>query len=97
MFLPFFLSFVVNSASRPNGINFKVDSRYATPKVGDVVTIDYDTYSLKEGVPVNPKITRIRHDLAWEDVVDDYRLRNEPRLNVPYGIPLPLFFICYMY
>ena len=96
MFLPIFLSFV-NSASRPNGINFKVDSRYATPKVGDVVTIDYDTYSLKEGVPVNPKITRIRHDLGWEDVVDDYHLRDVPSLNVLNGILLPLLYICYMY
>ena len=51
------------------------------PKIGDVVTIDYEMYSVKEGVPVNPTITRIRHDLDWDVVVEEY-LRATPKSNV---------------
>eukprot|EP00026_Physarum_polycephalum_P002532 Phypoly_transcript_02539.p1 GENE.Phypoly_transcript_02539~~Phypoly_transcript_02539.p1 ORF type:complete len:901 (+),score=86.30 Phypoly_transcript_02539:60-2762(+) len=62
----------------PNGVKFKAGSPHIRPKIGDVVTVDYDTYSLKEGAPVNPKITRIRHDLDWEVVMDEYIREGQP-------------------
>jgi hypothetical protein len=36
-----------------------------------VVTIEYDHFS-KTDVPVDPKLTRIREDLEWKDVLRDF-------------------------
>lgn len=41
------------------------------PKEGDVVTFTYQSYS-RYSVPIQPKIYRIREDVAWEDVVRDF-------------------------
>lgn len=40
------------------------------PKVGDVVTFEYETKAYKIGNPVNAKIVRIRTDLNWDNVID---------------------------
>jgi hypothetical protein len=41
-------------------------------KVGDVVTLDYERYA-RRLAPVSPKISRVRTDVAWGDVVREYR------------------------
>lgn len=38
-----------------------------TPRVGDVVSFTYETQARKEA-PVAPAITRVRTDVAWEDL-----------------------------
>jgi hypothetical protein len=40
-----------------------------------VVTIDHDGLS-EFGLPISPKISRIRTDLSWKDVMYDYSQRN---------------------
>jgi hypothetical protein len=40
-------------------------------KKGDVVTFSYDNYS-RHAVPVNAKINRIRCDVSWEEIVENY-------------------------
>lgn len=37
-------------------------------KVGEIVTFTYETSS-RRSVPTNPKITRVRSDVSWDDVV----------------------------
>ena len=39
-------------------------------RVGDVVSFSYER-NPKTELPYNPKIVRIRTDLAWEDVVQN--------------------------
>jgi hypothetical protein len=41
------------------------------PKKGDIVTFEFD-YGTRTVAPANPKITRIRKDLSWEEVQRDY-------------------------
>jgi hypothetical protein len=53
---------------------------------GDVVTIEFDN-NLRNVIPANVKINRIRHDLCWEDVVRDFA--NDTQLN---GSPPPPFY-----
>jgi hypothetical protein len=36
---------------------------------GDVVTVAYTHMLRNHNIPVNARITRIRHDLLWEDVL----------------------------
>lgn len=42
---------------------------------GDVVTFAYDDYS-RRSLPVNPKVYRIRDDLSWEEVLENYAAEN---------------------
>eukprot|EP00026_Physarum_polycephalum_P003234 Phypoly_transcript_03244.p1 GENE.Phypoly_transcript_03244~~Phypoly_transcript_03244.p1 ORF type:complete len:742 (+),score=88.29 Phypoly_transcript_03244:221-2446(+) len=58
----------------PNGNIFAVpycDTQVANLKIGDVVTFAHDTSARRE-VPLNPKIVRLRHDLSWQDVLNNY-------------------------
>lgn len=41
------------------------------PAQGDVVTIEYEHFS-KTDVPVDPLLSRIRYDLEWRDVLNDF-------------------------
>lgn len=36
------------------------------------MTIEYDNYSQKN-IPVAPTVSRIRYDLHWSDVEEDYK------------------------
>jgi hypothetical protein len=38
---------------------------------GDIVTFEYENFSRKDA-PVNPRVTRVRKDLTWEDTVRDF-------------------------
>lgn len=38
---------------------------------GDVVTFSYINYT-SSFVPFRPKITRVRYDFAWDDILHDY-------------------------
>ena len=40
-------------------------------KVGDIVTLEYESHARRE-IPVGPKIVRIRTDVSWEDLLQDY-------------------------
>jgi hypothetical protein len=40
-------------------------------KEGDVVTFTFDNYS-RGVIPVNPSVTRVRTDISWEQVLNDY-------------------------
>jgi hypothetical protein len=60
---------------RPSGITIEVGSENIEesllPAKGNIVTYDYD-HQTKSGIPVNPRVTRLRTDLFWEDVLRDY-------------------------
>jgi hypothetical protein len=62
----------------PNGITFQVPQTalgdellHTKVKKGDVVTVAFENYSRKS-IPVNPKITRIRKDMTWENVLHEF-------------------------
>ena len=59
----------------PNGITIEIGVENVAedliPTKGNIVTYTYD-HLTKAGIPVNPRITRIRTDLFWEDVLRDY-------------------------
>lgn len=67
---------------RPNGRKFTVTEQNVginesedadDMQVGDVVTFSYSANARRE-VPVDPTITRVRHDLRWEHVLaEDYK------------------------
>jgi hypothetical protein len=65
--------------TRPGGFKFKVQQNMETqenrPKPGEIVTIEHYT-TLRRDAPVNPKILRIRKDLSWDNVLQDY-IRNK--------------------
>lgn len=50
----------------------------ATPSIGDIVSFSYENY--RNGIPVNPKIFRVRTDLSWENVVHNSNFE-KPQLN----------------
>lgn len=52
------------------------------PKVGDVVTFEYDSFSRSSSssIPIAPKISRIRTDLSWESVLFE-AYRSQALLN----------------
>lgn len=60
---------------RPEGESFEIlrENIKTEPKPvrGDVVTFSYDKYSQKS-IPVNPVILRVRKDVTWEDVLENY-------------------------
>eukprot|EP00026_Physarum_polycephalum_P001173 Phypoly_transcript_01174.p1 GENE.Phypoly_transcript_01174~~Phypoly_transcript_01174.p1 ORF type:complete len:997 (+),score=112.19 Phypoly_transcript_01174:34-3024(+) len=51
----------------PDGITFTLPSDIPL-KRGDIVTFTYENYS-RFAIPIKPKVTRVRKDLAWEEVV----------------------------
>ena len=74
---------------RPSGIEFSMDFPATVElQIGDVVTIDYKNYFHNE-VPVEPCITRVRSDLKWEEVLNDY-LSERPQHKHLNGIILTL-------
>jgi hypothetical protein len=56
-----------------------------TLEVGDIVTFSYESQLRKE-IPVNAVIHRIRHDVDWGDVVNQYYRDNvhQDSMRVPY-------------
>ena len=75
--------------ARPSGIEFSVDFPATVElQIGDVVTIDYKNYFHNEA-PVEPRITRVRSDLKWEEVLNDY-LSERPQHKHLDGIILTL-------
>lgn len=41
------------------------------PAIGDVVTFSFESQARKD-IPVNPVVYRIRSDVAWEDIVNNF-------------------------
>jgi hypothetical protein len=46
------------------------------PQMGDVVTIEHEIQSRRD-LPENLRISRVRKDLSWEDVLFDYEREGE--------------------
>lgn len=69
-----------------------MESKYIFPKIGEVVTFNFDGYSLKSGVPINPSISKIRTDISWNEVLSDHFTRPEPTLN-GYFLFVYLYFL----
>eukprot|EP00026_Physarum_polycephalum_P002338 Phypoly_transcript_02344.p1 GENE.Phypoly_transcript_02344~~Phypoly_transcript_02344.p1 ORF type:complete len:892 (+),score=111.01 Phypoly_transcript_02344:67-2742(+) len=64
----------------PNGIVFNLENvpEKQSLKDGDIVTITYDNLS-PNSVPVNPKISRVRNDVSWNEVERNHATQlNEP-------------------
>eukprot|EP00026_Physarum_polycephalum_P002929 Phypoly_transcript_02938.p1 GENE.Phypoly_transcript_02938~~Phypoly_transcript_02938.p1 ORF type:complete len:814 (+),score=92.26 Phypoly_transcript_02938:147-2588(+) len=58
----------------PNGVKFKAQHPEFKLHGGAVVTIEHDGFS-EFGVPLRPRISRIRTDLSWKDVIHDAEQR----------------------
>lgn len=69
------LSGILMCHFRPTGSTFEVDLDQFTdlqiPKEGQVVTFEYEQ-NLRHEIPVNPIITKIRSDLSWDNVMQDF-------------------------
>eukprot|EP00026_Physarum_polycephalum_P002139 Phypoly_transcript_02143.p1 GENE.Phypoly_transcript_02143~~Phypoly_transcript_02143.p1 ORF type:complete len:817 (+),score=78.77 Phypoly_transcript_02143:221-2671(+) len=59
----------------PSGMIIDVSSENIAesvlPTKGNIVTYDFE-HLTKGGIPVNPRVLRIRTDLFWDDVLSDY-------------------------
>eukprot|EP00026_Physarum_polycephalum_P001930 Phypoly_transcript_01933.p1 GENE.Phypoly_transcript_01933~~Phypoly_transcript_01933.p1 ORF type:complete len:924 (+),score=109.23 Phypoly_transcript_01933:169-2940(+) len=64
----FLLQLPNNSTFQVFRANIKSD---VYPKKGDIVTFLCESYSTK-GIPVNPQVSRIRKDVTWESILQDY-------------------------
>eukprot|EP00026_Physarum_polycephalum_P003407 Phypoly_transcript_03418.p1 GENE.Phypoly_transcript_03418~~Phypoly_transcript_03418.p1 ORF type:complete len:724 (+),score=75.11 Phypoly_transcript_03418:129-2300(+) len=63
----------------PSGRTFEASlppNAEINPKMGDVVTFEHEIAARRE-IPTNPKISRIRKDLVWNDVLRDYATRKK--------------------
>lgn len=56
--------------------------------MGDIVTFDHENYARGE-IPTNPKISRIRKDLVWNDVLRDYADRKKSSTLLPSLLYFP--------
>lgn len=56
----------------------------AKPRMGDVVTFTYDSFSPKS-IPTRPKIYRIRTDTTWKEILRDFA-QNNPQIQPLAGI-----------
>lgn len=67
---------------RPSGLIFSVNESEVEiePVVGNVVSFSY-SYLLPSGNPVEPKVYRIREDVEWSDVLEDYYSDNPSSIN----------------
>eukprot|EP00026_Physarum_polycephalum_P002682 Phypoly_transcript_02690.p1 GENE.Phypoly_transcript_02690~~Phypoly_transcript_02690.p1 ORF type:complete len:880 (+),score=98.16 Phypoly_transcript_02690:33-2672(+) len=70
----------------PSGMMFKVPPSSVEvrsyPKKGDIVMLSYEKLS-SLGIPVEPKLVRIRTDLSWEEVVINYNVENPKERALP--------------
>lgn len=66
-----------NNDNNNNGNNdFNNNEKMIQPKRGDIVSFSYDNFS-QRSLPVNPKILRIRTDVTWENVVQDFLIHEK--------------------
>ena len=73
---------------RSNGISFTIPVSNVDPelldriKEGSIVSFEFENYSQSE-MPVKPKITKIRNEIKWEDVLLESRGDKPGWLLVP--------------
>src|SRR5271155_1859510 len=71
--------------SRPNGVHFiatprtKIFMKKWNPQQGDIVTFHHHGFLLETKKPKFPTLARLRPDLAWEDVVNNFGNPTPPR------------------
>jgi len=85
--LPFYNIFLCSSISiypfctRPNGVRFVAPAgttefaKRFNPQPGDIVTFKHRGYMLSSNKPKVPTLYRIREDLTWENVVQNWKER----------------------
>jgi len=67
--------------SRPNGVRFVAPAgttefaKRFNPQPGDIVTFKHRGYMLSSNKPKVPTLYRIREDLTWENVVQNWKER----------------------
>ena len=82
--------------SRPDGASFTTEvpnefHEEVSPRKGDIVSFSYQNFSKNE-LPADPHVYRIREDLNWKDVVQNY-LEQASQPNFVNGMfILQLFF-----
>lgn len=77
---------------RPNGIRFMATAgtteflKRWQPQEGDIVSFKHHGYLLASKKPKYPTIYRMRHELKWEDVVQNWKEQKQvPTGNLPYN------------
>ena len=67
------------TALRPNGVKFLAPAgttefvRRWNPKIGDIVSFKYRGFLLGSKKPILPTLYRLRTDLTWDDVVNNWK------------------------
>jgi len=83
------------SIHRPNGVRFvapagtKEFSNRWNPKVGDIVTFKHRGFLLGNNKPKFPTLYRLRDDMGWEDVVQNWKEHKTKPLGTPLYPPHP--------
>jgi hypothetical protein len=89
--VPFFVLSAEEVFSRPDSSMFDISTEDSDvkPVRGDVVMFTYENFSPR-AAPVNLKITRIRYDLSWDDVLyNELQQIQSPVLNGTTHTPPP--------
>lgn len=92
-----YFNYYLHDLYRPGGRQFEVAgyevaNLQVPPKKGAVMTFSYDNYTQGD-IPVNPKIERIRHDLTWDDVINDQSPRPLSLNGIKKNLLFCLFFL----
>ncbi len=75
-------SSLVFTLSRPNRETFTTEiGEFQRLKEGDIVTCNYETITTRS-TPCNPKISRLRKDITWRDVVQSFYSQEAPHITL---------------
>lgn len=59
----------------------KDNVQVSSPKIGEVVSFYFENNSRRD-IPINPVIFKVRGDLEWEDVLQNYNNESEQRTGI---------------
>ena len=86
-----------NLLLRPNGVTFTATPgtseflRKHDPAAGDVVSFKFRGFMLGSKKPKHPTLYRVRTDLAWDDVVKNFKEQTpNPKGLIPFLFANPI-------
>ncbi len=74
-----FICTCINGCNRPNGVTFNAGpgtsefTKRFQPKEGDIVSFKHRGFLLGSKKPKNPVLYRLRSDIQWDDVVQNFK------------------------
>ena len=84
----FLLALTIN---RPNGVTFKAAGGSTefvnkwNPEIGDIVSFKHSGFLFGSKKPVNPTLHRLRPDLTWDSVVENWKEQTPRPISTLYA------------